>query len=138
MLKQANLPSKYWAEAVSTAIFLENITPMRKLNWKTPYQLWYGGKFEITRLKPFGCLAFANIPKKLKEDKFGDTSKKGLLVGYQHRAHNWRVLLPGGKVERCHDVTFHASDFPGVSTFAPEDPYSKYNPLAPSKIPQGQ
>ncbi|PLW52474.1 hypothetical protein PCANC_10601 [Puccinia coronata f. sp. avenae] len=117
----AKLPSNYWAEAVTTAVFLENVTPLRKLKWKTPYQLWYGRQFDNDWLKPFGCLAFANIPKKLRDGKFGDTSKKGLLVGYQHGAHNWRALLPGGKVKRCHDVTFHASDFPGVSIFAPSD-----------------
>ncbi|PLW48871.1 hypothetical protein PCASD_02750 [Puccinia coronata f. sp. avenae] len=115
LLKQANLPSKYWGEAVNTAVFLENVTPVRKLKWKTPYQLWHGQPFDKSCLKPFGCLAFANIPKPLRDGKFGDTSKRGLLVGYQHGAHNWSVLLPGGKVERCHDVIFHEADFPGVS-----------------------
>jgi hypothetical protein len=66
----------------------------------------------------------------LRDGKFGATSKKGLLVGYQHGAHNWRVLLPGGKVERCHDVIFHVADFPGVSTFAPANPSSQFDPLA--------
>ncbi|PLW28323.1 hypothetical protein PCANC_20944 [Puccinia coronata f. sp. avenae] len=33
----------------------------------------------------------------MRNGKFGNTSKKGLLVGYQHGAHNWRILLPGGK-----------------------------------------
>jgi hypothetical protein len=134
LLKQAKLPSNYWAEAVTTAVFLENVTPLRKLKWKTPYQLWYRRQFNNDWLKPFGCLAFANIPKKLCSRKFGDTSKKGLLVGYQHGAHNWRVLLPAGKVERCHDVTFHVSDFPGVSIFAPFNPSSNFDLLAPCKF----
>lgn len=30
LLKQAGLPSTYWAEAVVTAVFLENVTPRRK------------------------------------------------------------------------------------------------------------
>jgi hypothetical protein len=88
LLKQANMPSEYWAEAVTTAVFLENITPARQLKWKTPYQLWYGRPFNNSRLKPFGCITFANIPKSQREGKFGNTSKKGLLVGYQHGAHN--------------------------------------------------
>ncbi|PLW24325.1 hypothetical protein PCASD_06555 [Puccinia coronata f. sp. avenae] len=130
LLKQANMPSKYWAKAVSTAVFLENVTPVRQLKWKTPYQLWHGCPFNNSRLKPFGCVAFANIPKSQRDGKFGNTSKKGLLVGYQHGAHNWRVLLPGGKVERCHDVIFHVADFPGVSIFAPSNPSSRFDPLA--------
>jgi hypothetical protein len=131
LLKQAKLTSEYWAEAVSTAVFLENVTPVRSLRWSTPYQLWFKRPFNTTRLKPFGCLAFANIPKSQRDGKFGHTSKKGLLVGYQQGAHNWRVLLPGGKVERCHDVAFHETDFPGVSIFSPTDPSHLSNPLAP-------
>jgi transposase InsO family protein len=130
MLKQANLPSEYWGEVVNTAVFLKNITPIQKLKWKTPYQLWHIQPFNNSCLKPFGCLAFANIPKPLRDVKFGNTSRKGLLVGYQHGAHNWRVLLPGGKVERCHDVTFHIAEFPAVSIFSPADPSSQFDPLA--------
>jgi transposase InsO family protein len=37
LLKQANLPSEYWGEAVNMAVFLENFTPIWKLKWKTPY-----------------------------------------------------------------------------------------------------
>jgi hypothetical protein len=78
LLKQSHLPSEYWAKAVSTAIF----SPVCKLKWKTPYQVWHGQPFDNTRLKPFGCFAFVNIPKSQCNGKFGDTSKKGLLVGY--------------------------------------------------------
>jgi hypothetical protein len=134
LLKQSHLPSKYWGEAVSTAVFLENITPVRKLKWKTPYQLWHSQPFDNTRLKPFGCVVSVNIPKSQCNGKFGDTSKKGLLVGYQHGTHNWHILLPGGKVERSHNVSFHVADFPGVSIFAPTNPSFQSNPLASLKF----
>ncbi|KAI7946252.1 hypothetical protein MJO29_010779 [Puccinia striiformis f. sp. tritici] len=134
MLKQAHLPSKYWAEAVSTAVLLENVTPMQKLKWDTPYNKWFNTPFDIKRLKPFGCLAYVNISKQLCDGKFGDTAKKGLLVGYQLGTHNWRVLLPGGKVERCHDVKFVESDFPGISIFSPADPSYQFDPLTPAQF----
>ncbi|KAI7942703.1 hypothetical protein MJO28_012730 [Puccinia striiformis f. sp. tritici] len=73
LLKQAQLPSEYWAEAVSTAVLLENITPMRKLKWDTPHNRWFGRSFDINRLKPFGCLAYVNIPKQLRNGKFANT-----------------------------------------------------------------
>jgi hypothetical protein len=31
LLKQAIMPSEYWAEAVTTAVFLKNITPVPQL-----------------------------------------------------------------------------------------------------------
>jgi transposase InsO family protein len=36
LLKQAKLPLEYWGEAVCTAVFLENITPMKALGWDNP------------------------------------------------------------------------------------------------------
>jgi histone deacetylase 1/2 len=131
LLKQAKLPSEYWGEAVCTAVFLENITPMKALGWDNPYNKWFGSQFNSKRLKPFGCLCYPNIPGKLRDGKFGDTSKKALLVGYQLGAHNWRVLLPGGKIERCHDIKFVETEFPGVSIFSSADPSHHYDPLTP-------
>lgn len=40
LLKQAHLPSEFWAEAVATAVYLENITPIASRCWKTPFELW--------------------------------------------------------------------------------------------------
>ncbi|KNZ51460.1 uncharacterized protein VP01_3945g1 [Puccinia sorghi] len=75
LIKQAKLPSEYWAEAVTTANLLKNITPMKKLKWSSPYSKCFHQEFDISCLKPFGCLAFVNITR-----QFGDTAKKGLLV----------------------------------------------------------
>jgi hypothetical protein len=122
LLRQANLPPQYWAEAVSTAIFLENITPTRTINWQTPYELWFGSKFNTKRLRPFGCLAYFNIPKTTRDGKLGDTAKRGLMMGYQLGMHNWRILTAGGKVERSHDVNFDETKFSGVSLFSSADP----------------
>ena len=41
MLKHAGLPTKFWAEAVTTAVYLENITPMASRGFISPYELWY-------------------------------------------------------------------------------------------------
>ncbi|KNZ44782.1 uncharacterized protein VP01_8824g1, partial [Puccinia sorghi] len=93
----AATPGEYWGEAVSTAIFLENITPMKSIKWDNPYNHWFGRHFNKSRLKLFRCLCYVKIPHQLQDRKFADTSKKALFVGYQLGAHNWRVLLPGGK-----------------------------------------
>lgn len=36
MLKQAGLPNEFWAEAFTTAVYLENRTPVTSLQFKTP------------------------------------------------------------------------------------------------------
>lgn len=42
LLFQADLPQKFWAEAVNTANYVCNRLPSNSLNRKTPYELWNG------------------------------------------------------------------------------------------------
>jgi hypothetical protein len=44
LLKQRGMPAIYWAEVVSTAMFLLNRSPTRALSYKTPYEAWHGSK----------------------------------------------------------------------------------------------
>jgi hypothetical protein len=115
LLKQANLPTSLWGEAVITAVFYENITPLKRLKWKSAYEVWFGTPFDYSRLHSFGCRAYVNIPKERRKGKFGDTSKKGILMGYRQGIRNWRILTPGNRVEYSHNVIFDDSCFPGIS-----------------------
>ncbi|KAI7932968.1 hypothetical protein MJO28_017896 [Puccinia striiformis f. sp. tritici] len=115
LLKQARLPHKFWGYAVDTAVFLENITPTRKNDWVSSYELWYNRPFNLTRLRPFGCCAFVNIIKSNRNSKFADTALKGIMVGYQPGMHNWRILVEGGRLELSHDVKFDEALYPGIS-----------------------
>ncbi|PLW17598.1 hypothetical protein PCASD_17644 [Puccinia coronata f. sp. avenae] len=115
LLKQANLPSSLWGEEVITAVFYENITPMKRLKWRSAYEVWFGKPFDYSRLHSFGCLAYVNIPKEKQKGKFGDTSKKGILMGYRQGIRNWRILTAGNRVKYSHDVIFNDSCFPGIS-----------------------
>ena len=40
MLCGANLPQKFWAEALSTAVNLRNMSPTKALPCCTPYEAW--------------------------------------------------------------------------------------------------
>ena len=44
MLKSKGLPNKLWAEAVSTAVYLLNISPTKAVKNKTPTEAWMGVK----------------------------------------------------------------------------------------------
>ncbi|KAI7945705.1 hypothetical protein MJO29_012093 [Puccinia striiformis f. sp. tritici] len=118
LLKQANFPSSIWGEAVSTAVFYENITPMRQLKWSTPHELWFGHRFDSSRLRVFGCKAYVNIPKERRVGKFGDTAREGIFVGYQLDIPNWRVLTAGRRIEYSHDIIFDETAYPGISPSA--------------------
>lgn len=51
MLYQAQLPPSFWAEEVSTATSLRNITPMREKGFKIPVEILAGKKPEVRHLR---------------------------------------------------------------------------------------
>ena len=60
MLTHAGLPNGYWAEAVSTAAYIRNRVATSALPEKTPFEMWYGKKPEVSHLRVFGCIAYAH------------------------------------------------------------------------------
>ncbi|GKD43400.1 retrovirus-related pol polyprotein from transposon TNT 1-94, partial [Tanacetum coccineum] len=55
MLADSKLPTTFWAEAVSTACYVQNRVLIVKPHNKTPYELFRGFKPAIGFMKPFGC-----------------------------------------------------------------------------------
>ncbi|MBW0467493.1 hypothetical protein O181_007208 [Austropuccinia psidii MF-1] len=123
LLFTSNLPTSFWAEAVVTSTFLENFTPCSSIGYKTPFELWNGSAFDLSRLRTFGCRCYVNIPKTLRKGKFEPTSRKGIFLGYDSNKHNWRVMLENWKIVKSHDVVFDEQMFPGppAKESTPED-----------------
>jgi hypothetical protein len=92
MLAAADLPKKLWGEAVHTACYLKNRTPIRGMD-KTPEELWSGKKPNGAHLRVFGCVAFTHIPS-VKRDKLDNTAFKGVFVGYSQSTKQYRVWNP--------------------------------------------
>jgi hypothetical protein len=80
-----------WGEAVHHAVHLLNITPSRYLGNITPHEAAHGVMPDVSKLRVFGCVAFATLPysKKL-DDKAVRTTNLG-HIGYG----KYRLLLPG-------------------------------------------
>lgn len=51
MLKTVNLPIKFWAEAIATAVYLSNISNTKAVRNRTPYEAWFKVKPKVTHLK---------------------------------------------------------------------------------------
>lgn len=117
MLLDANLPMKFWAEAVNTACYLHHRTPTASLlEFKTPYEMLYGSKAPINHLRRFGCTAYKFIPKEQRKNKkFGPRSRPCMLIGYVHKTTNiWRLwdFESGsrGKAIECSNVIFRETE----------------------------
>ena len=57
------LPKNLWNFALDTAVHVYNRTPMQCLDWKTPVELVFNKKPDISYLRVFRCLAYVHIPK---------------------------------------------------------------------------
>ena len=63
MMPDAKLPNKFWAEAVSTAVYLHNCTHKTADLGKTPFESWTIEKPNVGHLKVFACPCHAHIAK---------------------------------------------------------------------------
>ena len=109
MLIDSKLPKKFWAEAVSTAVYLKNRSPSKPLQGMTPYEAWHGNKPSVSHLRVFGCDAYAHIPRD-ERSKFDSKARKCILLGYGQATKGYRLYdNERGKVIHSRDVRFNES-----------------------------
>ncbi|GJR58159.1 putative ribonuclease H-like domain-containing protein [Tanacetum coccineum] len=90
MLANSKLPTTFWAEAVSTACYVQNRVLVVKPHNKTPYELFRGFKPALSFMRPFGChVTILNTLDSL--GKFDGKSDEGLFVGYSLSSKAFRV-----------------------------------------------
>nr|GFA80982.1 retrovirus-related Pol polyprotein from transposon TNT 1-94 [Tanacetum cinerariifolium]GFB11933.1 retrovirus-related Pol polyprotein from transposon TNT 1-94 [Tanacetum cinerariifolium] len=75
------LPIPFWAEAVNTVCYVQNMVLVTKPHNKTPYELLHGRRPSIGFMRPFGCLVtIFNTLDSL--GKFKGKVDEEFLVGY--------------------------------------------------------
>ncbi|GKB14438.1 zinc finger BED domain-containing protein RICESLEEPER 2-like protein, partial [Tanacetum coccineum] len=90
MLDDSKLPTTFWAEAVSTACYVQNRVLVVKPHNKTPYELFRGFKPALSFMRPFGChVTILNTLDSL--GKFDGKSDEGFFVGYSLSSKAFRV-----------------------------------------------
>ena len=106
MLLDAKLPKRFWAEAVSTAVYLKNRTSSKPLQDMTPYEAWHGRKPSVRHLRVFGCDAYAHIPRD-ERTKFDSMARKCIFLGY---GQGYRLYVPiRQKIIYSRDIQFNES-----------------------------
>jgi hypothetical protein len=92
MLNGKNLPKELWGEAVSTATYVLNRCPTKRLNDITPEECWTGNKPNVNHLRVFGSVAYRHVPDQLRR-KLDDKSEVMILVGY-HNTGGYKLFDP--------------------------------------------
>ena len=107
MMKGKNLSNAFWAEAITTAVYLKNRSSTRCLDNITPFEALYGSKPAIHNLKIFGCKAFAHIPKENRK-KLDAKAIKCIFIGHCSDFKAYKLFdLSTHKVFVSRDVLFH-------------------------------
>lgn len=105
-LKDKDLPSTFWAEAVRHSVYILNRFPTRALSGVTPYEAWSTRKPDIGHVRVFGCLTHMKIPAN-KVTKLSDRSKMVVNLGKEPGTKAYRVFDPeSGNVHVSRDVVF--------------------------------
>jgi len=63
MMKESSTPWSFWPEAVVYAAYIRNRSPSRVLNDRSPYEVRFGKKPDLSQLKEFGAKVYYHIPK---------------------------------------------------------------------------
>lgn len=124
---QSHVPSKFWGECVLTACFLINRLPTPILSWKCPFELLYHKSPDFSRLKVFGCLAYATNPS--YHDKFSHKAIPSVFMGYSLVQKGYLLFSLETKtffVNR--DVVFHETIFPFKIPTKPVLPFPDVDP----------
>ena len=121
MLGDSGLSKELWAEAACTANYIRNRSPAFGRD-RTPWELFFGKKPDISNMRTFGAEAYALVPKELRR-KLDDHSELGHFVGYPANTKGYRIALSSGKVVIASDVTFVEDKAPsGNPAPAPKEP----------------
>lgn len=110
MLADTRQPKFLWNFGVHTANFLANRSPSTTVNHKTPFEMWFGYKPDLSRLRVFGSRAFVHVPKEKQAGKLGDRAEEHILVGYTDAGYKpWcqrtRTVVVSRDVKFCEDET---------------------------------
>jgi len=103
VLNEARLDHKYWGEAATAVTRALNRTPQRGQT-KTPYELFYGRRPDVSNLRVFGCRAWAYLPPDIRR-KMDPRALPATHLGYAEESKGYRVLI-NGRVYVRRDVTF--------------------------------
>ncbi|GKB72506.1 putative ribonuclease H-like domain-containing protein, partial [Tanacetum coccineum] len=119
MLADSLLPTTFWAEAVSTACYVQNRVLVTKPHNKTPYELLHGRPPSISFMRPFGCpMTILNTLDPL--GKFDGKADEGFFVGYSINSKAFRVFnTRTRKVEENLHITF-LENKPNVAGSGPD------------------
>ena len=104
MLEDSHLPRKLWAEAAVTAAYIRNRSPVSGKH-KTPWELFFNVKPDVSMLRVFGARAYVHVPTELRK-KLDSHTQLGYMIGYPTSTKGYRIYLDNDTITTSRDVVF--------------------------------
>ena len=89
MLEEKSLAMFYWAEAVRTAIYIQN----QIRDKVSAHELYFGTKPNLRHLRVFSSIAYAHVPKE-KRMKLDAKAEKCIFVRYSDEQKGYKCYNP--------------------------------------------
>ena len=93
MMNEKNLPHCYWAEVVSTTVYIMNRTPTATVHNMTPKETFIGRKPDVGHFKVFGCITYVHVLDEL-HTKLDPKAEKCVFVGYFLEQKGYKCYNP--------------------------------------------
>lgn len=110
MLLAAGLERKFWTEAIMAANYIKNRCPTnaygKQFADKTPAEIWYGKKPDLSNIRIFGSTCYNHIPSE-KRAKLEAKASKCIMLGYASDNSYRLWSIEGKKVIIGRNVTFN-------------------------------
>lgn len=143
MRHEACLPDSWWEFAVEQAQHVYVRTPMRRLNWRTPFEALYHTKPTIDHLRVFGCGAYVHIAAKIRANKLAPKSELMTYIGVPSGERGFRFMRSNNTVFVAAHAIFDEHSFPRCPDFKkrarlPEKASTKKSPTDQPSNPSNE
>ena len=106
LISDSKLGKSFWAEALSTAVYLRNRSPSPTFRDKTPYEILYKRKPSVAHLRVFGCLCYSHVAKD-ERSKLDSKACKCVFLGYSSSNKGYHLFdLSTRMIVLSRDVIF--------------------------------
>ena len=113
MCQQAGLPDSWWEFCVLHANYVYNHTPVCHLEWKTPNELVFKEKPDVSHLRILGCRAYVFILREVQKNKLSPKSELMIFLGYRdHHSNMIFMRSPNNIIFTAATALFDENLFP--------------------------
>ena len=107
LMAEKNMPHSFWAEAISTVVYIMNRTPIAVVHDVMLEEKFTGKKPDLSHFKVFGCIANVHVPDDL-HTKLNPKAEKFIFIGYSLEKKGYRCYNPvTQKLRVSTDVVFN-------------------------------